>query len=192
MKVLLPSRWLLFSRWLIAGYVSLATVWFPTRGLAGGLESAGNTDGVLTWRLGTLEHDKPLREVVLLTYDRAPAAVLAQLGALRKQFASMPAPPAVSADAPTSPHVWIENSTTDFALLQLAFFRWDWTQRQSLRDSRGGQLSQFTWYIHYGDAAGQHRAGIPHFDNRTPENVRRGRAGAEALVDRSHGCGRNQ
>jgi hypothetical protein len=56
---------------------------------------------------------------------------------------------------------WIENVTTDFVLHGPAFYRWDWTKRQSLRSACGGQLSQFTWYVHYHDAAGEHRAGVP-------------------------------
>jgi hypothetical protein len=136
------------------------------------MDSAGNTDGILTWRLGTLERDRSAREVVLFTYAESLDAVVQRLDAIRQKFAALPCAPMVPADVTSLPHVWIENSATDFVLHGPAFFRWDWTKRQSLRSTRGGQLSQFTWYIHYRDASGEHRAGAPHFESRTPENVR--------------------
>jgi hypothetical protein len=71
----------------------------------------------------------------------------------------------------TESKVWIENGTTDFALEGPCFFRWR-AERQSLRGSRGGQLSQFTYYIQHRDGGGEHRAGMPHFDERPQETLR--------------------
>ncbi len=161
-----PSRVTLLSAgllWLaIGGGISLCP--------AAGLESAGNTDGVLTWRVGTVEQGKPAREVVLFAFDHSPDGVVKHLETARRQFAKMPAP-ATAAHAPAAPKVWIENGTTDFALEGPCFFRWR-VERQALRCARGGQLSQFTWYVHYRDAAGEHRAGTPHDGDSTPENLR--------------------
>ena len=117
--------------------------------LAAGLQSAGNTDGVLTWRLGTLAKQQSVREVVLFAFDKSPEAVLRHLEAARRQFAQpLPPPSSVPVGAPKA-QVWIANAATDFALEGPCFFRWDNGGRQALRCARGGQLSQFTWYLHY-------------------------------------------
>jgi len=143
---------------------------FATAAAAAGLESAGNTDGVLTWRLGTLQPGQAAREVVLFAFDRSPEAVLARLDDARRQFgaglpASGVAPPS---EAPAK--VWLRNEATDFALEGPCFFRWR-IERQALAGPTGGQLSQFTWYVHYTDSAGPHRAGTPHEGDSTPENL---------------------
>jgi len=36
----------------------------------------------------------------------------------------------------------------------------------------GGQLSQYTFYVHYRDSSGEHRAGTPQEGDTTPENLR--------------------
>ncbi len=140
---------------------------------AASLESAGNTDGVLTWRLGTLEPGKSAREVVLFAFGNSAEEVVERLDAARAQFAKPMAPPTPSsAGAAASEHVWIKNEVTDFALQGTGFFRWDVGGRQSLACSHGGQISQFTYYVHYRDQAGEHRAGTPHIEASTPENLR--------------------
>jgi len=149
--------------------VALALLFWPAWCAAAGLDSAGNTDGVLTWRLGALTQGKSAREVVLFAFDSSPEAVAKRLEAARKQFATLPEPPAVR--KPGAPKVWIRNDATDFALEETGYFRWR-NERQALAGSHGGQLSQFTWYVHYQDAAGGHRAGTPHVDPSTPENLR--------------------
>jgi hypothetical protein len=136
------------------------------------LESFGNTDGVLTWRLGTLARDRPVREVVLFAFDRSADGVARRLDGARRQFETSAPLPSAPAGERAMPEVWIGNATTDFALQGPAFFRWDWTKRQGLRGPRGGQLSQFTWYIHYRDRDGERRAGTPHSDKSTPEGLR--------------------
>jgi hypothetical protein len=150
---------------VLAALVSI----MPGRLGAEGLESMGNTDGVLTWRLGTLEKGTPAREVVLFAYDNSPDALAKRLDEARRKFAqAMPAPAA--APGPAAAKVWIDNGTTDFALEGPCFFRWR-MERQALRFAGGGQLSQFTWYVHYRDAAGQRRAGTEHADASIPENL---------------------
>ena len=136
-----------------------------------GLEAVGNTDGVLTWRLADLARGASAREVVLLAYGDSLAKLTERLGAARRHFAKLPAPPAAAAAKAGAGCVWIANDATDFALEPAGFFRWR-SKRQALRCRHGGQLSQFTWYVHYRDAAGEHRAGTPHVDPSRPERLR--------------------
>jgi hypothetical protein len=58
-------------------------------GLAAGLQSAGNTDGVLTWRLGSLAKGQWAREVVLFAFANSPDAAAQQVEAARRQFARL-------------------------------------------------------------------------------------------------------
>ena len=58
-----------------------------------GLNSMGNTDGVLTWSLGTLAPGKTARHVVLLSYDKSHEALAERLDAARKHFGEMREPP---------------------------------------------------------------------------------------------------
>ncbi|MGQ9592493.1 MAG: HzsA-related protein, partial [Planctomycetota bacterium] len=159
-----------------------------------GLESYGNADGVLTWRLGTLEGGASAREVVFFLHAASADALARALEearaawaredavsgspAARLREAGCPAEPAPEAQGAADsrgslgqPRAWIENGATDFALEGPGFFRWR-MERQALRSERGGQLSQFTYYIHYYDAAGEHRAGIPHVGESELENLR--------------------
>ncbi len=139
---------------------------------AAGLQSAGNTDGVLTWHLGTLAKQQSAREVVLFAFAGSPDAVARYVDAARRQFAQpLPMPAGTPGTSPKG-QVWIANGATDFALEGPCFFRWDNGGRQALRCTRGGQLSQFTWYMHYEDLAGKHRSGTPHYPESTPENLR--------------------
>ncbi|MBM4000713.1 MAG: hypothetical protein FJ297_14445 [Planctomycetes bacterium] len=133
--------------------------------------ASGNTDGVLTWRIGTIEPGQTRREVVVLAFDPTYNEVAGRLDAARAAFAD----PASWVDneeagAPES-KVWIENGVTDFALEGPCFFRWR-IERQALRGPAGGQLSQFTYYVHYRDGGGARRAGVPHFDESPIENIR--------------------
>lgn len=155
--------------WL-AWIVALVAFAAPHAGHAQGLESAGNTDGVLTWTLGDLPPGGSARQVVLLTYGAWPEELQARLAAARDQYAAeLPAAPAPDAGEPPS-KVWIANESTDFALEGPCFFRWR-LERQALACARGGQLSQFTWYVHYTDAVGSHRAGTPQDGDSTPEDL---------------------
>jgi len=157
--------------------ISLLVVLLPAPVCAAaGLESAGNTDGVLTWRLGTLEPGESAREVVLFAFGDSAEDVLNGLDAARGQFAKPTAPRSPTESPPagaTAPEpIWIKNEATDFALQGTGFFRWGSCGRQSLACSHGGQISQFTYYVHYRDQAGEHRAGTPHVEESTPENLR--------------------
>ncbi|NQT53781.1 hypothetical protein HQ576_17120, partial [bacterium] len=137
---------------------------------AAGLEAVGNTDGVLTWHLGALAHGESKREVVLFAFDATPDKVARHLDAARHQLAKpTAASPAPESDATST--AWLDNGTTDFALEDTALFRWR-SKRQALRGPHGGQLSQFTWYVHYRDRTGLRRAGTPHTDDGKPENLR--------------------
>jgi hypothetical protein len=151
--------------WLLATWVALAAASDP------GLESAGNTDGVLTWQVTSLEPGNSARVIVLFVFDSSPETAAQRLAATRAAFAkpTMPGPADVSTPVPSK--VWIRNETTDFALEGAGFFRWR-LQRQSLAGPQGGQLSQFAWYVHYEDATGSHRAGTINDGEPEVENLR--------------------
>jgi len=122
---------------------------------AGGLESTGNTDGVLTWRLDTLAPGASARRVVLFAYDASHKGLLGLLEKARGEFAELPDPPPAKAARRVSP-VWVRNKHTNFALEGPGHYFWE-GKGQSLVCPRGGQLSRFGWYVHY--AGG--RAGTP-------------------------------
>ncbi len=138
--------------------------------LAGGLDAFGNTDGVLTWDLGRLEPGGTATEAVLLVYGPSYDGLLERLEAVRKRFGGTPDRPDAELRGSSAPPVWIANEATDFALEGPGLFRWR-MERQALRAAEGGQLSQFTWYVHYRDADGERRAGTPHVGESTPENL---------------------
>ncbi|KPK43124.1 MAG: hypothetical protein AMK72_13725 [Planctomycetes bacterium SM23_25] len=138
--------------------------------LGAGLDSAGNTDGVLTWHLGTVEAGGSAREVVLFAFDASHEKVTSLLEAAREEFARLPDPPPAAAGAKPQPTAWIRNDSTDFALEGPGHFFWE-GKRQSLASARGGQCSRFGWYVHYtGDGAAR-RAGTPITGNPAPENL---------------------
>jgi len=122
---------------------------------AGGLESAGNTDGVLTWKLDTLAAGASVRRVVLLAYDASHKGLLGVLEKARGEFAELPDPPEARPAKAVSP-VWIRTRETNFALEGPGHYFWE-GKGQGLVCPRGGQLSRFGWYVHH--AAG--RAGTP-------------------------------
>jgi hypothetical protein len=134
-----------------------------------GLASAGNTDGLLTWRLGDLGPGASAREVVLFAFGPSAEAAAKALADARSQFADLTAPPAPPADAKPPAIAWIAGDATDFALEGPAHFFWE-GGRQSLTAKAGGQLSRFAWYLHYSDGAPR-RAGTP-IGNRETENLR--------------------
>jgi len=146
----------------------LAFGWTATLAAAG-VESMGNTDAVLTWRIGTIEPGQSAREVVLFAFDKSHEAVLKHLEKARERFAALPDPgPAASVD-PAPQVVWIKNDVTDFPLAGPGHFFWEGL-RQGLTCPKGGQLSRFGYYVHYDDGASR-RAGTPITDH-TPENLR--------------------
>ena len=139
---------------------------------ASGLASMGNTDGVLTWRIGALEPGGSARKVVLFVFADSLDELLERLEAARRHFGEPAADRSGVEGTRSQGRVWIQNDATDFALEGTGYFRWTRAKRQALRCSRGGQLSQFTYYVHYRDGAGSHRAGTPHIGESTPENLR--------------------
>jgi len=132
------------------------------------LDAAGNTDGILTWQIGTLRPGGSAREVVLFVFDKSHPDVTNRLDAARGRFATLPEPPAPSADSPPADVVWVSNEVTDFALAGPGHFFWEGL-RQGLTCTKGGQLSRFGYYVHYNDGAAR-RAGTP-ITNRRAENL---------------------
>ncbi len=148
--------------------------------LAAGQQSAGNTDGFLTWNLGNLAPGQSARRTILFLHaaDRdAAARILEQ--ARRRHLAGW-------SDAwirekgtvpPGGKDVWIRNQVTDFALGSDGGFFWEQGALQSLRRQgssqigkqwtpgggnpgrSGGQLSRVGYYLHYHDGAAR-QAGI--------------------------------
>ncbi|MBM3500452.1 MAG: hypothetical protein FJX74_17480, partial [Armatimonadetes bacterium] len=135
-----------------------------------GLVSAGNVDGVLTWELGALEPGGSTRHVLLFAFDESHDSLLARMSQARTQFATGADPSPVDSDAPPE-KAWIDNDATDFALERTGYFSWR-SVRQALRCDRGGQLSQYSYYVHWRDGDGEHRAGNPYHEEETPENLR--------------------
>ena len=77
-----------------------------------GLSSAGNVDGLLTWRMGDLAPGASAREVVLFVYDASPEKAAKLLERARKDFAALPEPADLK-DAKAEPTAWVRNDTTD-------------------------------------------------------------------------------
>ena len=150
-------------------------------------QGAGNVDGVLHWSLGNLAPDESKLQTVFLLYADSPEAARRLLDRARLQASDFGLQERLQAsdlgerdrersgagDVFDRKHVWIGNDTTDFAMYGPCFFRWDVEHRQALRCDRGGQLSQFTYYLNYSDAAGKYKAGAPQYEDRqTFENVK--------------------
>ena len=157
--------------------VRLAVVLLAVSGSPGVLsaevDSTGNTDGILTWWVGSLPPGKSDRQVVLFAFGGSPGEVAGHLAAARKRFATLPhpegTPPDATSDGSAPEIVWIKNDTTDFALSGPGHFFWE-GRRQSLTGPQGGQLSRFGYYLHYRNGA-VWRAGTP-VNNPQPENLR--------------------
>ena len=137
--------------------------------LGAGPDSTGNTDGLLTWALGTIEPGRSAREVVLFAFDDSAEKAAKALDGARQEFARLPDPPA-RGDAKPQPTAWISSAATDFALEGPGHFFWE-GKRQSLTSKRGGQCSRFGWYVHYAAGGAPCRAGTPIAGNPAPENL---------------------
>lgn len=131
---------------MVAVFLLFGCLLSPPRQLAPGREAAGNTDGVLTWALGTIRPGETARQVVLFVFDSSYDDLAARLPEVRAQFRQLPPPgnPTETADRT----VWIANEATDFALEAPGSFFWE-GGRQSLRSEAGGQLSRLGYYLHY-------------------------------------------
>lgn len=134
---------------------------------AAGLESTGNTDGVLTWTLATLEPGQSKAETVIFAYAETHEKLTATIKKARSDLSNSPAAPG---NPKTSSIVWIANDVTDFALDPAGSFFWE-NKRQSLKCSQGGQLSRFGYYIRYNDGAPK-RAGTSITKEGDLENLR--------------------
>ncbi|MBN2475324.1 MAG: hypothetical protein JXB62_11985 [Pirellulales bacterium] len=167
-----PIAWaLVFSHAAVVFCAATTLLWAVAAVCAEGADSTGNTDGLLTWQVGTLEAGKSSRQVVLFAFDQTHDEVMERLQAAREHFAVLPEPPRSDQDLPVPPIAWIRNDTTDFALAGPGHFFWE-GQRQTLTGSKGGQCSRFGYYLHYRDEQGAaHRAGT-HIDAARLENLR--------------------
>jgi hypothetical protein len=131
-----------------------------------GQEASGNVDGTLTWEFGSLEPGQSVSETVLLVMGANYEQAAARLQTARTQFASgAQSAPEAAGEIEPGGTVWIENALTDFALQGPGRFSWEGA-RQSFKGSAGGQLSQFGWYVHYGER----RAGTP-ITGQAAENI---------------------
>ncbi|MBN2269735.1 MAG: hypothetical protein JXN61_03920 [Sedimentisphaerales bacterium] len=133
---------------------------------ADGLESTGNTDGVLTWSLGTLEPGRSKTETVVFACAASREKLMALMEPTRPDL-KFPVAPGEPAAAPI---LWIGNDATDFALNVAGAFFWE-GRRQALKSERGGQLSRFAYYLRYNDGEPK-RAGTSITSEGSLENLR--------------------
>jgi len=126
----------------------------PVQAQARGLESTGNTDGVLTWSLGRLGAGQSRTRTVIFSYADSYAELLGRLKELRRAGRIEPDSSATCTVEQRSGIVRLRNGLTDIALGPNGAFFWEGTA-QALGSSRGGQLSRLGYYIHYlSDVAG--------------------------------------
>ncbi len=151
------------SRCVIAPVAATAWLLLTGWGLAAGLNSAGNVDGVLTWRLPDLSPGQSARQLVVFVSDASYEKSALLLQNARLHFAKTTQPPATSGKP--EPTVWIGNDATDFAIGPAGSFFWE-GGKQGLSCPRGGQLSRLGWYVHYADPVAR-KAGTPIAGNRT-------------------------
>jgi len=129
------------------GGVLLATV-----AMAGGLESTGNTDGVLTWNLGVLEPGESMKKTVIFAYADSHDKLIALLERARRDLKNLSDSPRTIRETNLRGDVWIKNDVTDFVLGAGGSFFWE-GKRQALTCAHGGQLSRFGYYLRYNDGA---------------------------------------
>ena len=119
---------------------------------AAGNESVGNVDGVLTWNLGDLPPGDTARQVVLFAYADSHEQISKTIETARKQFDTIPAAMNVAPETALQKRpLVIRNSATDFAFGSLGSYTHDGGHGQRLACDKGGQLSQFQYYLHYND-----------------------------------------
>ncbi len=134
------------------------------------LQSAGNTDGVLTWKLGALSPGQSTRHVVLLCFADSQGKAADLLAQARRQLAEPSPAPATASGKAGRGIAWIGNDVTDFALEGAGSFWWEGA-RQALTCCNGGQLSRFGYYVHYNDGTAR-RAGTRITKKGALENLR--------------------
>jgi hypothetical protein len=128
----------------------LCSVLLPVAATAGGLESTGNTDGVLTWNLGTLKPGSSIKKTVIFAYADSRNKLVALLEQARNDLKDFSVPPRITSEKRGPGVVWIRNAATDFALDAGGSFFWE-GRRQALTCAHGGQLSRFGYYVRYND-----------------------------------------
>jgi hypothetical protein len=150
--------------------VSMSFTFTASAAGADGLESLGNTDGILTWHLDSLGPGDSAQETVIFAYTRSREKLLPLLDSARYDFARPSEPLPNASDTNANKVVWIKNGVTDLALEANGSFFWE-GKRQALTSERGGQLSRLGYYIHYNDGADK-RAGTSITKQRALENLR--------------------
>ena len=153
--------------WLLPAVLVAA----PCLGQEGGLYSAGNVDGVLTWALGDIAPGQAAAETVILAWGESEERLGEVVAEARGAATAVAAEAAPTVGGEEEARVWLENGVTDFGLEGAGLFRWR-MERQALGGPHGGQLSQFTWYVHYTDDAGEKQVGIQHIGDSLPEGMR--------------------
>lgn len=135
-----------------------------------GVEATGNTDGVVTWKLGTIAPGGSAREVVLLAFAESHGKLIALLEKARRDLATLPPAPKVDASGKAKGIAWLRNDVTDLGLEDAGWFWWEGS-RQALTCKQGGQLSRFGYYVHYNDGKAR-RAGTHIREKGKLENLR--------------------
>ena len=148
----------------------LAAIFLATTVIADGLDSTGNTDGLLTWNIGRLEPDKSAKKTVIFAYSESYNKLLALLEKVRDDLKNMPDSPKNAPKSTSSGIIWIQNSLTDFAMDAGGAFFWE-GNRQALKCAHGGQLSRFGYYVHYNDGKSR-QAGTSITKRGSLENLR--------------------
>ncbi len=140
---------------------------------SGGLESAGNTDGVLTWRLGDLAPGGTVSETVFLLSDDSYEHVADMLNHIRENQSTHPEKSnslgKKASQASVQGNSWLETTETSFALGSSGAFFWE-GDKQSLFCNNGGQLSRLGYFIHYGPNRSKH-AGTSIHQNGQLQNL---------------------
>ncbi|MHC4866802.1 MAG: HzsA-related protein [Planctomycetota bacterium] len=135
-------------------YVILLGYVFPAVAMAAGLCSEGNTDGVLTWRLGGIEPGGSATRTVLFAYADSPAELASVLEAAKQKASSLSgqAPPEAGAE---SGMAWLGNTATRFGFERTGSF-----SALEADPALDNQLYHLNWYIRYNDGA-RRIAGVP-------------------------------
>ncbi|MHC4112487.1 MAG: HzsA-related protein [Planctomycetota bacterium] len=128
----------------------LCSVLLPASAMAGGLESMGNTDGVLTWNLNTLKPGSSMKKTVIFAYADSRNKLVALLEQARSDLKNLSDSPRITSKTNGTGVVWIRNAATDFALGASGSFFWE-GKLQALTCAHGGQLSRFGYYVRYND-----------------------------------------
>ena len=147
-----------------------AVVLLAAAAIAVGLESAGNTDGVLHWNLGTLEAGGSAGQVVIFAYADSYDKLTTLLQQARREVTDLPGPLSSVSETGAGENVRLKNEATDFALQADGSFS-SACCRPALVSSIGRQLRQFNYYVHYNDGQDR-RAGVPirpKRNSRTPK-----------------------